>query len=198
LQPALLPTPPAVARSPAGSPLAAWVVSAGAVMGRASFRPGTSRRCSRLPAASWSSSMTPKSPPSRPLPRRGAPRLDARVCLRAPDDRHRSTTGVVPVASEEQARLARGLRYDDQRHAVLRRDHVPFEGLRGVRPALPHAVNPERTVAPRRAGLARTALDPIAREARAHRTTADHEPAAVGAAVVHRHVVEHLVVRRRA
>src|SRR5262249_45918739 len=57
-------------------------------------------------------------PPSRPLPRRGAPRLDARVCLRAPDDRHRGTAGVVHVAGEEQVRLARGLRYDDQWHAV--------------------------------------------------------------------------------
>src|SRR5262249_57699880 len=137
-------------------------------------------------------------PPSWPVPRRGAPRLDARICLRAPDDRHRRTTGVVFVASEEQARLARGPRYDDQRHAVLRRDHVALEGRVDVRRAVAHDVNPERTVAHRRAGLAWADLDPVACEPRARRTTADHEPAAVGPAVVHRHVGKHLVVPHRA
>src|SRR5215470_5253743 len=111
-----------------------------------------------------SPSFSPAGPPSRPLPRRGAPRLDARVCLSAPDDRHRGTTRVVHVASEAQARLARGLRYDDQRHAVLRRDHVALEGRVDVRRAVAYDLNPERTVGHRRTGLARADLDPVARE----------------------------------
>src|SRR5262245_30483591 len=142
--------------------------------------------------------MTPKSPPSRPLPRRGAPRLDARVCLRAPDDRHRGTTGVVLVASEEQARLARGLCYGDQRHAVLRRDHVDLEGRVDVRRAVAPGANPAGTAAGGRAGLAWAGLELAASDPRVHAGTAELVPAAVGAAVVQRHVLERLVVPHRA